>query len=121
MKTILVAEDDSVTRMLIEKALAPLGHTIVTAENGKEALEQAERHHPDLVLLDVLMPQGHGYSVCRTLRERPEFTGLKIVFLSSKAYQADRNQGMALGADAFITKPFNVNELRSTISTLLGE
>ena len=120
MKTILIAEDDPETRFLIQKAIEPLGHRIVTAGDGVEALEQAGLHRPNLVLLDVLMPQGHGYSVCRALRARPEMAATKIVFLSSKAYTADRRQAMQLGADGYLTKPFNVLELRQAVTEMLS-
>jgi two-component system alkaline phosphatase synthesis response regulator PhoP len=121
MKTILIAEDDPETRFLIAKALEPLGHTLVTADDGETALAQAEQHRPDLVLLDVLMPRGDGYAVCRTLRGRPAFDGTKIVFLSARVYAADRRQGAGLGADAFVTKPFSVAHLRQTVTELLDE
>ncbi|MBI4641353.1 MAG: response regulator [Candidatus Tectomicrobia bacterium] len=121
MKTILVADDDATTLHLIVEVLKPMGYNIVTASNGQEAIQQAEHHRPDLLILDVLMPQGHGFEVCGKLRQRSEFDSTKILILTAKAYPADRNQAMQVGADSFMTKPFVVGDLRKTVTDLLAE
>lgn len=121
MKTILIADDDSDTVSLIMKALQPLGYEMIGAGSGQEALEKVEQCRPDLLLLDVLMPQGHGFAVCKSLRDRPEFAQMKILFLTSKAYPADREQALLLGADGFINKPFNIEDLQKTVAALLAD
>lgn len=120
-RTILIADDDAMTRGLIRRALTPLGHRIEEAANGQEALEKAGELRPDLVLLDVLMPKGHGFSVCKELRARPELAHARILFLTSKAYTADRHQAMEMGADGFLNKPFVAAELQNAVRSLLGE
>lgn len=120
MGTILVAEDDDVTRTLVVRVLEGMGHQVVTATSGTEALEQAERHRPDLVITDVMMPRGHGYALCQQLRERPHLSAVKIVFLSSKSYEVDRKHAFDLGADEFLTKPFDVSQLKRTVTDLLA-
>ncbi len=121
MKTILIAEDDSSTLELIVAVLQPLGHNIVTATNGQEAIRQAEQVRPDLLVLDIIMPQGHGFVVCKELRGRSEFDRMKILVLTSKAYAADERQAMELGADAFMNKPFAIKDLQNEVTTLLSQ
>jgi DNA-binding response OmpR family regulator len=120
-KTILVADDDIDIRLLVTKALEPLGHTIITAVNGEQALEMTDQHHPDLVITDLVMPHGHGFGLCKALRARGDSSCMKILVLSSKAYDSDRRQVMELGADLFMNKPFRVDELQEAVKTLLNE
>lgn len=120
-RIILVADDDENIRNLVVLALRPLGFPIVQAATGREAIEKAEECRPALILLDILMPQGHGFTVCKELRSRTELDSTKILFLTGKAYAADRHQAMQLGADGFLNKPFNLGELRSTVTRLMKE
>ncbi len=119
-KIILIADDEPENRDLLEMALAPLSMQIVAAKDGKEAISLAEKYHPDLAILDILMPGGHGFSVCQELRRRPEHAAMKIIFLSSKAYETDRQQALRLGANGYYTKPFDMTELRQAVIALLG-
>jgi len=93
---------------------------VAVAENGEEALAAVARAKPDLVLLDVMMPRLNGYEVCRRLRERPEWAGIKIVILSAKGREVDVSKGLSLGADLYVTKPFSNTELVARINALLG-
>lgn len=121
MKTILISDDDSDTRAFINKVIEPLGHRVLMASSGREAIRQAELHHPDLLILDVLMPDGHGFEVCKELRGREEFAKTKILFLTSKAYAADRLQALELGANEYLEKPVLVKDLEDAIKALLVE
>jgi DNA-binding response OmpR family regulator len=87
--------------------------------NGDEALVDRQ-HKPDLVLLDVMMPQRSGYDVCQRVREREDWRHIKIVILSAKGRDVEMNKGLSLGADLYITKPFSTRELVAKIDGLLG-
>ena len=114
--TILVVDDEEPIRRLIDFPLRRDGHKVVTAASGAEALRAFERHHPDLVLLDVMLPGIDGLEVCRRLRER---SAVPILMLSARADEDDRVAGLEIGADDYVTKPFSVRELRSRVRAAL--
>jgi DNA-binding response OmpR family regulator len=89
------------------------------ARDGGEAMKEAEAWRPDLMLLDIMMPVKNGYEVCQSVRERPEFSAMKIVMLSAKGSEAEISKGLSLGADRYVTKPFSTQELLATIDQLL--
>ncbi len=113
---ILIAEDDINIRQGLIEALSREGYDLISAENGKTALAQYERHKPDFIILDIMMPELDGYSVCREIRKRDELT--PIIFLSAKGEEIDRVVGLELGADDYISKPFGVHEIRARIKTI---
>ncbi len=88
--------------------------------DGEVALQMVAEHHPDLVLLDVMMPKRNGYEVCQRMRERPEWRGIKIVMLSAKGRDVEVSKGVSLGADLYVTKPFSNAELVAQINALLA-
>ena len=90
------------------------------ARDGDEALAQAERFSPDLILLDVMMPKKDGYEVCHLLRQDPRYAGCKIVLLTAKGRDIDRAKGLAQGADDYLTKPFATRELLERVERLLA-
>ncbi len=105
---ILVADDDPITRESLEACLKPEGFEVVLAQNGAEALQLWRKHRPDLLCLDIMMPQTSGYEVCREVRQaQPE---VPILFLSAKSEEIDVVVGLQLGADDFIRKPFGKHE-----------
>ena len=119
-KKILVVDDDDVARALISGIVR--GHKrfkIITAENGEEGIHQAKRELPDLILLDIMMPQIDGYQVCKILRENISTRYIPIIMLSAKGGVDSQVQGFELGADDFITKPFNHSELLARIEALI--
>lgn len=89
------------------------------ARNGDEALRLLETFRPNLLLLDVMLPRRSGLEVCREIRENPAFAGVKIVMLTAKGRDLEREEGLGLGADAYVTKPFSTKELMSTVRGLL--
>jgi len=119
MSKILVVDDSPTTLRLVTKTLATTGHQIITAGDGEEAVQKAETEHPDLMVLDVVMPHKNGYQVCRQLKTNATTRTIKIILLTSKDQQADRFWGMKQGADAYITKPFEEAELLATVTKLL--
>jgi CheY-like chemotaxis protein/CRP-like cAMP-binding protein len=116
-KIILIIEDN---KDVLENALELLeiaGYQVLTSRNGKEGLMFAKKHKPDLILCDIMMPELDGYGVLRALDNIPEIIGTPFVFMSAKAEQTDFRKGMDLGADDYLTKPFNGDDLLRVISS----
>ena len=120
-KKVLIVDDEPNIVAALDYLLQRSGYEVRIATNGEEALRQVEAFGPDLVLLDVMMPQRSGYDVCQRIRERPEWSGIRIVILSAKGRDAEVSKGLALGADLYVTKPFSNAELVAQIGRLLGE
>jgi pilus assembly protein CpaE len=116
---ILIVDDSAMNLKVAAAALAPLGCEIVLAHNGYEALELAAAHHPDLVILDVIMPDLDGYEVCRRLRRTPAFAQRPIMMLTANDTLQERIQGLEAGADDYMCKPFEPAELQLRIKALL--
>lgn len=113
---ILIAEDDIHIRNGLSDMLSSEGYTIITAENGKVALAKYQQEQPDFLILDIMMPELDGYSVCKEIRKSDEHT--PIVFLSAKGDEIDKVLGLELGADDYINKPFGIHEVRARIKTI---
>lgn len=116
MADILLVDDDPHLREVVRYALARDGHDVREAENGLEALASFERAPPDLLVLDVLMPELDGLGVCRELRKT---SNVPILFLSSRGEEMDRVLGLDMGGDDYLTKPFSTRELVSRVRALL--
>lgn len=113
-KKIVIAEDEAHIRLLIEQSIEELEDEdveILTAADGEAALALIRSERPDLLLLDVMMPKMSGFEVCERLRQDPETAGIHVVFLTAKGQEYDRARGDAVGADAYVTKPFNPDDL----------
>lgn len=120
MKKILIADDEPDVLALVQLILRPTGHELVTAETGEETIIQLSEHHPDLLILDLLMPRGHGFGVLKEIRQSEGLRGLKVLVLSSKGYAEDRRRALQEGADRYLTKPFDPDELLREVESLLG-
>ena len=114
---ILVVDDDKNTRRLLRAVLEGDGYTVSTAENGKEALNQMDEVHVDLVILDIMMPGMNGYELTKTLREAE--SDLPILMISAKQMPADRKEGFLVGTDDYMTKPIDVEEMLLRVKALL--
>ncbi len=117
---ILIADDEPDVVQLLTMVLAPEGHELTTAETGEDAIALFEEVRPDLVILDILMPGGHGFSVLKAIREHPELNTARVLMLSSKSYAEDRRRALDAGADVYMTKPFEPAALLATVNGLLG-
>ncbi|MEW6763032.1 MAG: diguanylate cyclase [Pseudomonadota bacterium] len=106
MQKVLVADDDAVNREVLGELLKP-EYTVLLAKNGAQTLERAARHQPDLILLDVLMPDMDGYEVLRRLRADPQLEHIAVIFISGLDRPEDEASGLKMGASDYITKPFN--------------
>jgi len=119
-KKILIVDDEPNIVISLEFLMKKEGFEIAVAVDGDEALAKVAGFDPDLVLLDVMMPKKSGYEVCEALRADPARSGLKIVMLTAKGRDTEVAKGLALGADAYVTKPFSTRELVSRVKELLG-
>ena len=117
---ILFADDDPGMRALVVINLEAEGFAVTTAEDGNSALEAVERVHPDLIVLDVMMPGRDGLEVLQELRNRPAAAGIPVVLLTAKATDADVWEGWKAGADYYMTKPFKPEDLANFAHNLLG-
>ena len=96
------------------------GHRVRTAADGRQALAAVAEAPPDLLLLDVMMPHGNGYEVCGMLRASPDYNDVRIVMLTARGGEADQDTGLALGADAYVTKPFAIADVLDCVATVLA-
>ncbi len=120
-KKVLIVDDEPNIVAALDYLLQRNGYEVRVASNGEQALKEVESFGPDLVLLDVMMPQKSGYEVCQRIRERADWGRVKIVMLSAKGREAEVSKGLSLGADLYITKPFSNADLMARIGELLGE
>ncbi len=116
---ILVVDDEEKNVKLMEAILLPRGYRIIKACNGEEALQQVEKQVPDLILLDVMMPIMNGFDVCKRLKDNPETRLIPVVIMTALGQVEDRVKGIEAGADDFLTKPVNRDELLARIQTSL--
>ncbi|MCG4454316.1 response regulator [Pseudomonas sp. MMS21-TM103] len=119
-KTVLIADDEPNIVISLEFLLEQAGYQVMVAHDGQEALEAIERQPPDLVLLDVMLPRLSGFDVCQKIRENPHWQHMRIVMLTAKGREVEISKGLALGANAYITKPFSTQELLAQIGAQLA-
>ncbi|PKQ29012.1 MAG: hypothetical protein CVT60_07560 [Actinobacteria bacterium HGW-Actinobacteria-10] len=119
-KRVLVVDDNRLIRVLVQASLKSLNLEIVEATDGQEGITAAFECRPDLILLDVVMPRMSGFEVLTRLREDPDAPSCPIAMLTTAASEQDHVEARIHGADAYIVKPFDHNELRDTVADLLG-
>ena len=119
MKKVLVIEDNQDIRENTAEILELSNYSVTTASNGKEGVEQARLHKPDLILCDIMMPELDGYGVLHMIQKNPELQQTPFIFLTAKTEQSDMRKGMSLGADDYIPKPFDPTDLLNAIESRL--
>jgi len=119
-KHVLIADDEPNIVISLEFLMKREGHRVSVARDGDAALATIRAERPDLVLLDVMMPGKSGFEVCQAVRADETLAGVKILMLSAKGRDTDLAKGSALGADAYMTKPFSTRELADKVKALLG-
>ena len=119
-KHVLIADDEANIVISLEFLMKREGHRVTVARDGEAALAAIRAERPDLVLLDVMMPGTSGFEVCQAVRADESLAGVKILMLSAKGRDTDLAKGSALGADAYMTKPFSTRELADKVRELLG-
>ena len=118
-KDILIVDDEPSIVVPIQFLMEQQGYHVMIAENGEDALDLIYKYKPDLVLLDIMLPTIDGYEVCEIVRLNPSTRNIKIIFLTAKGREVEIAKGMALGADAYIVKPFSNVELVAKVNELL--
>ncbi len=118
--SVLIVEDEGSILLSLEFLLDKEGYAVSTARDGAVALGALQTQPPDLVLLDVMLPLIDGFELCRLIRENPALRGTRIMLLTARGREAEIARGMALGADAYLTKPFSTRELMEKVRALLG-
>jgi len=120
-KRVLIADDESNIVMSLQFLMESAGYEVRTVADGDVALQVLHEFLPDLVLLDVMMPKKNGYEICRAIRETSALQGMKVVMLTAKGRDIDAEKGLALGADAYVTKPFATKDLVAKVKAMLGD
>jgi len=120
-KTVLIAENQANLRLSLCYLMERQGYRIIEAEDGAAAAERVAADAPDLVLIGVDMENRSGFDLCQSFRNDPACRAMKIIFVTSKARAVERDKGMSLGADAYITKPFANADLLATVKGVLGD
>lgn len=120
MEKILVVDDDPYILMSLEFLMKKEGFEVKVARNGTEALDIINKDIPNLVLLDIMMPDVDGYAICKHVKASKKLQDIKIVFLSAKSKESDIQKGYDLGASLYITKPFSTRELMKKVKEIIS-
>ncbi len=118
-KKILVVDDDPYILMSLEFLMKKNGFDVMVARNGTEALEIVEKQVPDIVLLDIMMPDVDGYAICKHIKGSKKLKEAKVVFMSAKSKESDIQKGYDLGASLYVTKPFSTRQLLKQVQELM--
>ncbi|HYQ81178.1 MAG TPA: response regulator [Anaeromyxobacteraceae bacterium] len=119
-KRILIVDDEPSIVISLEYLMKREGHDTAVAIDGEAALEALARWSPDLVILDVMLPRLDGFEVCQRMRADPRWRGIKVIMLTARGREPEVARGLAVGADAYVTKPFSTRELAAQIKQLLA-
>jgi Response regulators consisting of a CheY-like receiver domain and a winged-helix DNA-binding domain len=120
-RRILIADDEPNIVLSLTFLMERAGYDVEVADNGEEALKRAVERPPDLLLLDVMLPRLSGFEVCQKLRANPACRTLPIIMLTAKGRDSEVSKGLALGANAYVTKPFSVQALLAQVAAILGK
>jgi len=119
--SVLLVDDEPNIVLSLEFLMKQAGYDVRIARDGDAALQAVAERAPDLILLDVMTPGRDGYEVCQTIRANPAWKDIKIVMLTAKSREVEREKGLALGADDYVTKPFSTRELVNRVRRLLAD
>ena len=118
-RKILIVDDEPNIVISLEFLMKREGFLVAVAVDGEEALQKIAEIQPDLVLLDIMMPKKSGFEVCQEIRSNPAWASIKVVMLTAKGRDTEVQKGMALGADAYVTKPFSTKDLVAKVKSVL--
>jgi two-component system, OmpR family, alkaline phosphatase synthesis response regulator PhoP len=119
-RSVLIVDDEPNIVRSLEFLMSKAGYDVRVARDGQQALDEIARATPDLVLLDAMMPKRDGFDVCQTIRANPRWIGVRVIMLTAKGRDIEREKGLALGADDYITKPFSTKEVVAQVEKILG-
>ncbi|MCK5580674.1 MAG: response regulator [Candidatus Omnitrophica bacterium] len=120
-KRILIVDDEPEVTMMVRMRLEASGYEVISANDGKSGLEKAKQENPDLVMLDVMMPKMDGYKVCGLLKADIRYNKIPVIMFTARAPEEEAEIMREVGADAYVNKPLNAEELLAKIKDLLGE
>lgn len=121
MAKILIAEDERDIRDLVAFTLRFAGHEVIAATNGEEAVELAPKINPDLILMDVRMPRMTGYEACKIMKTMPGIKDVPVVFLTARGQESEIQQGLGVGAEEYLLKPFAPDQLTERVKAILAK
>jgi twitching motility two-component system response regulator PilH len=119
MARILIVDDSPTQLLSLKRVVEKLGHTVLTAEDGAAGVEAAKREMPELILMDVVMPNLNGFQATRSISKDPKTSHIPVILVTTKGQETDKIWGMRQGAKAYVTKPIDEKELTAAIVTLL--
>lgn len=119
-KTIMIVDDELNILVPLQFLMEQNGFRVVLAQSGRDALEALEKSKPDLILLDIMLPDLDGYEIFQMIRANPAWDDVKVIFLTAKNRDGDIAKGLNLGVDAYVTKPFSNAELLAAVNALTG-
>ena len=119
-RSVLVVDDEPNIARSLEFLMDQAGYEVRVANDGEQALRAIEDQRPDLVLLDLMIPKRDGYEVCQAIRENPNWRDIHIIMLTAKGQEAERERGIEVGADDYVTKPFSTRALVEKVKGVLG-
>jgi DNA-binding response OmpR family regulator len=120
-KTVLIVDDEEYIVTSLEYVMKSAGYKVVVAYDGEQAIAKTKETAPDLLILDVMMPKLDGFEVCQKIRANPLWKSIRIIMLTAKGRDSEREKGMSLGADAYMTKPFSTRDILKRVMELLGD
>lgn len=120
VRSVLVVDDEPNIVLSLEFLMKQAGFAVRVARDGEAALQAMEESVPDLVLLDVMLPKRDGYDVCQAIRAEPRWSNVRILMLTARGREIEREKGMALGADEYITKPFSTRDVVEKVKRYLS-
>jgi two-component system, OmpR family, alkaline phosphatase synthesis response regulator PhoP len=119
-RSVLIVDDEPNIVRSLQFLMSKAGYRVRVARDGEQALDEIARAQPDLVLLDAMMPKRDGFDVCQTIRANPSWSRVRIIMLTAKGRDIEREKGLAMGADDYITKPFSTKDVVSRVEKFLG-
>ena len=117
---VLIVDDEPDILLSLQFLMKKAGYDVRTAKDGEQALAEVAREKPDIVLLDVMMPKLDGFSVCQRIKSDPALAGVRVVMLTARGRDVEREKGLSLGADDYITKPFSTKDAIDRVAALLA-
>ena len=119
-RRVLVVDDEPNMLLALQLMMRKAGYDVRLARDGEEALEAMVTHRPHMVILDIMLPGRDGFEICEVIRANPDWADVKIIMLTARAREVDRQKGLAVGADDYLTKPFSTREVLQRVTDLLG-
>jgi len=120
-KSILIVEDEPKSLKLTHDLLDISGYTTIQAVNGRQGIEKAKSEKPDLILMDIMMPEMNGYSACSVIKSDPVTGKIPVIMLSAAGFELNKKLAVRVGADGYLTKPIDLNELLATVKSFLPD